>query len=70
MDVKLTLKLDEEVIRKAKLFAQSHQTSLSKLIENYLQKLTNEPDKDELVTPIVKELTGILDEDILEAFNK
>ncbi len=35
MDTKLTLKLDQEVIEKAKRFAQGQQTSLSQLIENY-----------------------------------
>jgi hypothetical protein len=69
MDVKLTLKLDDEVIRKAKVFALEHQTSLSKLIENYLQKLTNEPHQEELITPIVKELSGILDLETLTTLN-
>ncbi|MFN8416135.1 MAG: DUF6364 family protein [Cytophagaceae bacterium] len=69
MDVKLTLKLDEDVIQKAKLFAQEHNTSLSKLIENYLQKLTSDHDRDEIITPIVKELSGILDEASIQHFN-
>ena len=42
MDTKLTLKLDQEVIEKAKRFAQGQQTSLSQLIENYLLNLTRE----------------------------
>jgi hypothetical protein len=69
MDVKLTLKMDEDVIQKAKIFAQEHNTSLSKLIENYLQKLTSEHDRDNLITPIVKELSGILDEASIQQFN-
>lgn len=68
MDVKLTLKLDEEIIQKAKIFAQEHNTSLSKLIENYLQKLTSDHQRDDLITPIVKELSGILDETSIPNF--
>lgn len=60
MDTKLTLKLDEGIIEKAKLFAKSRETSLSNLIENYLQKLTATNDDKVLVTPIVKSLSGIV----------
>jgi len=47
MDTKLTLKLDKEVINRAKRYAESKRISLSKLIESYLQLLTkNYDDKD------------------------
>jgi D-alanine-D-alanine ligase-like ATP-grasp enzyme len=36
---KLTLKLDEEVIRRGKLYAKSRSTSLSKLVEQVLRQL-------------------------------
>jgi predicted HicB family RNase H-like nuclease len=42
MDTKLTLKLDQDVIEKAKQYAKSKSISLSVLIENYLQKITSE----------------------------
>jgi hypothetical protein len=42
MDVKLTLKLDKSVIKKAKEYAASNQISLSRMIESYLRSLTNE----------------------------
>lgn len=41
MDSKLTLKLNQEVIGKAKDYARAHKISLSRLIENYLELLTN-----------------------------
>ena len=60
MDIKLTLKLDNEVIERAKIYARGKNTSLSKLIESYLKFLTsnntselNEP------TPLVKSISGI-----------
>lgn len=62
MDTKLTLKLDERVIEKAKIYAKNQQTSLSRLIENYLFALTKEQQvEDENITPLVKSLSGIVD---------
>lgn len=62
MDVKLTLKLDEAVIEKAKRYAGSKKTSLSHLIENYLEMLTKGPDKKGKckITPLVKSLSGVI----------
>lgn len=61
MDTKLTLKLDQEVIEKAKRFAQGQQTSLSQLIENYLLNLTREEGPSFPISPLVKNLSGIVD---------
>jgi hypothetical protein len=61
MDNKLTLKLDNRVIEKAKIYARKKNTSLSKLIESYLQFLTSgNKNEEEEVTPLVKSLSGIL----------
>jgi hypothetical protein len=60
MDTKLTLKLEQAIIEKAKDYAKSRQTSLSKLIENYLQRITSEPKEPEKITPLVKSLSGII----------
>ena len=61
MDTKLTLKLEQEIIEKAKEYAKSRKTSLSKLIENYLQKITSQNEGNEKITPLVKSLSGIID---------
>jgi len=59
MDIKLTLKLNQEIIEKAKLYASDKKLSLSKLIENYLNSLTSNQDNDELqISPFVKSLTS------------
>jgi len=42
MDTKLTLKLDKVVIERAKEYATSHNRSLSRIIEFYLQSLIKE----------------------------
>ena len=59
MDTKLTLKLDQGVIEQAKTFAKEKNTSLSKLIENYLSLIVEQKGITE-VTPFVKSLSGIV----------
>jgi macrodomain Ter protein organizer (MatP/YcbG family) len=61
MDTKLTLKLEQKIIERAKDYAKKHNTSLSKLIENYLQSLTKKADETEKISPLVKSLSGIVD---------
>ncbi len=60
MNTKLTLKLDSEIIGKAKSYAKVHDSSLSKLIEKFLRNLTRNNDKN-LVSPLVQELSGIME---------
>ena len=60
MDTKLTLKLDNNVISRAKRYAQLRKTSLSKMIESYLDTVTK-PDSDDIeITPLVKSLSGVI----------
>ena len=40
MDAKLTLSIDKDVARKAKVYARSKGRSLSDLVENYLKLMT------------------------------
>ncbi|MEP0714333.1 DUF6364 family protein [Algoriphagus sp.] len=59
MDTKLTLKLNQKVIEKAKIFASDRKLSLSRLIENYLNSLTSDQPADEReISPFVKSLTS------------
>ncbi len=58
MDTKLTLKLNQTVIEKAKIYARSKKVSLSRLIETYLQALTSEDSKSEFeISPFVKSIS-------------
>lgn len=60
MDTKLTIKIDSDVISRAKKYAQHRRTSLSKMIESFLDSVTkNEPDDLE-ITPLVKSLSGVI----------
>ena len=60
MDTKLTLKLDQSVIEKAKDYAKKQRTSLSRLIENYLLNITREKETDSEITPLIRSLSGII----------
>lgn len=61
MDKKLTLSLDQAIIEKAKVYAKSHNTSLSKLIESYLATLTKRNAGESNITPLVESLSGVID---------
>ncbi len=63
MSTKLTLNLNKETIEEAKSYAKTHQTSVSKLVENYLNSLTSSSKKRSEVSPLVESLTGIIPSD-------
>jgi len=61
MNTKLTLTIDESVIKQAKAYAEKQGRSLSAVVENYLKAVTKreeaKPTNDEL-SPILRRLTG------------
>lgn len=65
MDTKLTLKLNAEVIRRAKEYASSQHRSLSSIVEAYLASLTSTTDQNQNneeveISPFVKSMaTGV-----------
>jgi len=61
MDTKLTLKLKKKVIDQAKKYANDHETSLSKLIENYLSAITSESAEKEGISPLVKSISRVIE---------
>jgi len=60
MDAKLTIKLDDDVITRAKKYAKHRKTSLSKMIESYLDSVTKPDSKKIKITPLVKSLSGVI----------
>jgi hypothetical protein len=60
MDKKLTLSLNERVIEGAKIYAQDHQISLSRLIESYLSSLLENKSEEIAITPLVESLSGVV----------
>lgn len=63
METKLTLRLKDSVIERAKIYAKSQKISLSKMIESYLDSLTreNEDLSRTSITPLVESLSGVID---------
>lgn len=64
MNTKLTLRINKRTIERAKRLASTRNTSVSKLVENYLELLSNgekDSGKDEIkITPLVKSLSGVV----------
>jgi hypothetical protein len=54
---KLTLSVDEKVVRDAKRYAAARGTSVSRLVERYLDLLSNPPMADGQ-TPVLRMLRG------------
>ncbi len=63
METKLTLRLNETVIGRAKIYARIHKISLSKMIESYLDTITKQPNEEKKnpITPLVESLSGVID---------
>jgi hypothetical protein len=61
MNAKLTLKIDSTVIARAKKYAKKRNTSLSKMIESYLDSVTQTGSSGIEITPLVNSLSGVID---------
>ena len=60
---KLTIRVPRKVLERAKEYAREHQTSLTRLVSEYLQQLPVE--NDPLVdAPIVQRLSGLVSPDV------
>ena len=63
MQTKLTLRLDEELVRRAKAYAKREGKSLSQIVSDYFSLLKQPSGKtreDEPVAPLTQSLHGIL----------
>jgi hypothetical protein len=60
MNTKLTLKMDSQVITRAKGYAAKEGKSLSRMVETYFKLITGQKEKEEEITPLVKELSGVI----------
>lgn len=59
MQNKLTLRLDESLIKRAKVYAKKNNKSLSQVVADYFQLLTRKTENTE-VPLITQSLTGII----------
>jgi hypothetical protein len=60
METKLTIRLKKKVIDRAKDYAHSHKISLSKMVESYLESVTEQKKDDIEITPLVESLSGVI----------
>jgi macrodomain Ter protein organizer (MatP/YcbG family) len=60
MDTKLTIKLNSSVITRAKRYAKQRKTSLSRMVESFLDSVTKDESGDIEITPLVKSLSGVI----------
>jgi hypothetical protein len=70
MDSKLTVRLDSNVIDRAKSYARNHNVSISRMIESYLDSVTQQKSKNIEITPLVKSLSGVIKVDADHDFKK
>lgn len=71
MNAKLTLKLNEAIIEKAKKYAQKNHQSLSELVENYFKALTDESGKEEdNYGSLTTELSGVINAADIENYQE
>ena len=60
MQTKLTLRIDEELIERAKSHARQSGKSVSQLVSDYLQLLPQPQTRSRPLTPLVGSLRGVL----------
>lgn len=60
MDAKLTLKLNKNIIEKARDYASARNESLSRLVEKYFAEITSSRDFKQSLAPKTRSLSGIL----------
>jgi len=70
METKLTLRMKKRIIEKAKKYARLNNTSLSKMIENYLDSITSEAEPKSMITPLVESLSGVIHLDVDQDLKK
>ena len=67
MQAKLTLKMDKDIIDSMKCYAANNNKSLSRLVEDFFKASIKETKDMISISPLVKELTGIINEKDLES---
>jgi Family of unknown function (DUF6364) len=60
MTTKLTLRLDDTVIRKAKKTARTKGVSLSRMVEDYFKSVGEQEQHEVRESPVLYEVSGVL----------
>ncbi len=61
MNTKLTLRMDEDLIRRAKAYADRSGKSVSGLVADFFTVLTHDPPPEPFISPRVRRLLGALE---------
>lgn len=56
MTIKLTLRIDKEIVKKAKRVAELRGTSVSKLIEGFISSLPEKDESEETAVDMIKKI--------------
>ena len=60
MHTKLTLRMDEAVVRKAKMEAKRRGKSVSRMVSDFIDSIGSRPDSGKVLPPTTASLVGIL----------
>jgi len=60
MNTKLTLRLDDKVIRDAKKIANARKVSLSLMVSEYFKSIASQRTSETIESPVLSEIAGIL----------
>ena len=60
MTTKLTLRLDQSVIKKAKKTAKRRGVSLSRMVEDYFKSVARQQEEKTKESPVLSEIAGVL----------
>jgi hypothetical protein len=60
MNTKLTLRMDENVVRKAKIEAKRRGKSVSRMVAEFVESIGSRPELEKVVPPTTASLIGIL----------
>ena len=60
MNTKLTLRMDEATVRKAKIEARRRGKSVSRMVAEFIESIGSRPDSEKVLPPTTASLVGIL----------
>ncbi len=66
MSAKITLYSEEELIEKIKIYAKEHETSVSKIVNNFFKNLLQKEKKSNKKSKITDSLTGRIKDNTID----
>ncbi len=60
MNTKITLRMDEAIVRKAKIEAKRRGKSVSRMVAEFIEAISSQPDLEKVLPPTTSSLMGIM----------